>query len=67
MSKKSEGSRNSTVRPKKGGGPRLPYEEIDRLLVFGEVVPCNDEMDTILQTSPRCAPVVVCITEPPRP
>lgn len=38
----SENSGNPIGRPRKGEGPRLPYEEIDRILVFGEVVPCDD-------------------------
>jgi hypothetical protein len=29
-------------RPRKSAGPRVPYEEVDRILVFGEVVPCED-------------------------
>ena len=29
-------------RPRKGQGPRVPYEELDRILVFGEVVECED-------------------------
>ncbi len=29
-------------RPRKGEGPRVPYEDLDRILVFGEVVPCED-------------------------
>lgn len=29
-------------RPRKSEGPRVPYEEVDRILVFGEVVPCED-------------------------
>ncbi len=29
-------------RPRKSEGPRVPYEELDRILVFGEVVPCED-------------------------
>jgi hypothetical protein len=29
-------------RPRKGDPPRIPYEELDRILVFGEVVPCED-------------------------
>ena len=29
-------------RPRKSEGPRDPYEELDRILVFGEVVPCED-------------------------
>ena len=29
-------------RPPKGAAPALPGEEVDRLLVFGEVVTCDD-------------------------
>ena len=29
-------------RPKKGEPPRVPYDELDRILVFGEVVTCED-------------------------
>jgi hypothetical protein len=29
-------------RPRKSEGPRVPYEDLDRILVFGEVVPCED-------------------------
>ena len=29
-------------RPPKGAAPALPAEEVDRLLVFGEVVACDD-------------------------
>ena len=29
-------------RPPKGAAPALPAEEVDRLLVFGEVVTCDD-------------------------
>lgn len=32
-------------RPRKNEGPRVPYEEVDRLLVFGEVIPCDDGSD----------------------
>jgi hypothetical protein len=34
--------RNRLGRPRKSEGPRVPYEEVDRVLVFGEVVPCDD-------------------------
>ena len=33
---------NRGGRPRKGEAPRVPYEEVDRILVFGEVVPCED-------------------------
>lgn len=29
-------------RPRKGAGPKVPYEELDRILVFGELVACED-------------------------
>ena len=31
-----------TGRPRKAEGPRVPYNEVDRLLVFGEVTECAD-------------------------
>lgn len=33
-------------RPKKGDLPRVPYEELERILVFGEVVTCEDGKST---------------------
>jgi len=42
----SDNSGNPIGRPRKGEGPRLPYEEIDRILVFGEVVACDDGKNT---------------------
>lgn len=42
----SDNSGNPIGRPRKGEGPRLPYEEIDRVLVFGEVVACDDGKNT---------------------
>jgi hypothetical protein len=36
------GDRSRCGRPRKGEGPRVPYEDLDRILVFGEVVPCED-------------------------
>jgi len=36
------GERGRGGRPRKGEGPRVPYEDLDRILVFGEVVPCED-------------------------
>lgn len=36
------GDRSRGGRPRKGEGPRVPYEDLDRILVFGEVVPCED-------------------------
>jgi hypothetical protein len=37
-----EGEPRRGGRPRKSEGPRVPYEELDRILVFGEVVPCED-------------------------
>jgi hypothetical protein len=34
--------RNKRGRPRKGEAPRIPYEELDRLLVHGEVTPTGD-------------------------
>lgn len=42
----SESTGNSIGRPKKGEGPRIPYSELDRILVFGEVVECDDGKGT---------------------
>lgn len=42
----SESTGNSIGRPKKGDGPRIPYSELDRILVFGEVVECDDGKGT---------------------
>ena len=36
-------------RPVKGDPPRVPYEELDRILVFGEVVTCEDGESTTVQ------------------
>jgi hypothetical protein len=33
-------------RPKKGDIPRVPYDELERILVFGEVVTCEDGVST---------------------
>ena len=33
---------SSSGRPRKADGPRVPYTEVDRLLVFGEVLSCSD-------------------------
>ena len=33
-------------RPKKGDIPRVPYDELERILVFGEVVTCEDGEST---------------------
>jgi len=41
-------------RPPKGAAPALPAEEVDRLLVFGEVVTCDDgESQTVVFPSYR--------------
>lgn len=42
----SESTGNAIGRPKKGEGPRIPYSELDRTLVFGEVVECDDGKGT---------------------
>jgi len=42
MSNTPSTSSTNTGRPRKADGPRVPYSEVDRLLVFGEVVPCAD-------------------------
>lgn len=42
----SESTGNAIGRPKKGEGPRIPYSELDRILVFGEVVDCDDGKGT---------------------
>jgi hypothetical protein len=39
-------ARRARGRPQKGDAPVIPYEEIDRLLVFGEQVPCDDGATT---------------------
>ena len=36
-------------RPRKGQGPQVPYEELDRILVFGEVVKCEDGENSTVQ------------------
>jgi hypothetical protein len=33
-------------RPRKADGPRVPYDQVDRLLVHGEVVPTEDGQNT---------------------
>jgi hypothetical protein len=38
--------RNRGGRPTKSEGPRVPYEEVDKILVFGEVVPVGDGDET---------------------
>ncbi|ACY13271.1 hypothetical protein [Haliangium ochraceum] len=49
MSKQPETSGNPTGRPKKNSDRRVPYAEVDRLLVFGEVVPCDDGDGTVVE------------------
>jgi len=46
MSKDSVNSGRKNGRPRKGDPPRVPYEELDRILVFGEIVPCEDGEST---------------------
>ncbi|ACY13571.1 hypothetical protein [Haliangium ochraceum] len=41
-------SGNPVGRPKKSDGPRVHYEELDRLLVFGEAVPCTERAGTTI-------------------
>ena len=48
----SESTGNSIGRPKKGEGPRIPYSELDRILVFGEVVECDDGKGTTVVYAP---------------
>ena len=36
-------------RPIKGEAPRVPYDELDRILVYGEVVPCKDGKSTTVR------------------
>jgi len=41
-------------RPAKGDAPRVPYDELERILVFGEIVTCeNDESTTVHYPSYR--------------
>ncbi len=54
MSNDSVNSGRRTGRPRKGEPPRISYEELDRLLVFGEVVPVeNGEGTTVVYPSYR--------------
>ena len=46
MSNDSVNSGRKNGRPAKGEPPRVPYEELDRILVFGEVVTCEDGEST---------------------
>lgn len=49
MSEHSGNSGRKNGRPAKGDPPRVPYEELDRILVFGEVVTCEDGESTTVQ------------------
>ena len=49
MSEDSGNSGRKNGRPAKGDPPRVPYEELDRILVFGEVVTCEDGDSTTVQ------------------
>ena len=53
MSNDSVNSGRKNGRPAKGEPPRVPYEELDRILVFGEVVTCEDGDDC---TTDYCDP-----------
>ena len=53
-SKKKQPTDRPKGRPPKGAPPALPAEEVDRLLVFGEVVTCDDgESRTVVYPSYR--------------
>ncbi len=49
MTDDSGNSGRKNGRPAKGDPPRVPYEELDRILVFGEVVTCEDGESTTAQ------------------
>jgi len=49
----SENSGRKTGRPKKADGPRVPYDELDRLLVFGEVVQTAEGGSSVVYPSYR--------------
>ena len=52
--KKPQPTNRPKGRPPKGAPPALPAEEVDRLLVFGEVVKCDDgESQTVVYPSYR--------------
>jgi len=52
--KKKQPTSRPKGRPPKGAPPALPAEEVDRLLVFGEVVTCDDgESQTVVFPSYR--------------
>lgn len=46
-------SRRPSGRPHKADAPRIPYEELDKLLVFGEVVALPDGSSTTVYPSHR--------------
>ncbi len=46
---KRAGDSRKNGRPIKGDAPRVPYEDLDRLLVFGEVVTCEDGESTTVR------------------
>ncbi|PID38727.1 MAG: hypothetical protein CSB49_03975 [Proteobacteria bacterium] len=46
MTDREGNSGRKNGRPAKGEPPRVPYEELDRILVFGEVVTCEDGEST---------------------
>jgi len=48
-----EDSSGKTGRPTKGDGPKVPYDEIDRLLVHGEVVEAESGGTTVVYPSYR--------------
>lgn len=49
----SESSGRKTGRPKKADGPRVPYDELDRVLVFGEVVQTAEGGSSVVYPSYR--------------
>ena len=49
MSEDPLNSDRKSGRPRKGKAPRVPYEELDRILVFGEVVECEGGEGTTVQ------------------
>ena len=53
MSDDSENSGRKTGRPRKTEGPRVPYDDVDQLLVFGEVVHGDDGATSIAYPSYR--------------
>lgn len=47
--KKAKGEKKKIGRPRKGAGPLINYNELDKLLVFGEVVPIEDAEGTMVR------------------